>query len=127
VFIPGVGIALALVFTCSINITMGSGLILLLVKNGMYHPTWGPAGTIAAFIPGLDFLPFWLGIVITGIVQDMKKEGGVLGTVASVATLASSPSIKNATSTMGKINTMQHDIMPRPANNNQPSYVQQAA
>ncbi|MGC9602427.1 MAG: hypothetical protein ABSE76_01650 [Minisyncoccia bacterium] len=100
VLIPGVGIALALVFSFCINVTMGSGLMLLLVTNGMYHPTWGPAGFIGSLIPGLDFLPFWLGIVIAGIVQDMSKEGGLAGKAIGLVQTATAAASGNVTGTV---------------------------
>ncbi len=83
--LPGVGLIIGLALTFCINITMGSGLILLLVMNGMYHPKWGPAGFVGGSIPGLDFLPFWLGVVIAGIMHDMAKEKSALGTVAKLS------------------------------------------
>lgn len=98
---------------------MGSGLILLLVMNNMYHPTWGPAGFIGGLIPGLDFLPFWLGVVIAGIIQDIKKEkaaaGAISATVSTTTNAKASAAIKN------------FDGITKPANDNQPSYVQKAA
>ena len=80
-----IGIAIGLVVSWCINVTMGSMLLLFLVLNGMYHPKWGTAGFIGAFIPGLNALPFLVGMVIAGIMHDIAQEGGALGTVAKVA------------------------------------------
>lgn len=84
--IPGLGIVLALAITFCINATMGMGLLFLLVSQGMYHPKFGPVGTILGLVPPFNFLPVWVGLVGAGIVQDMSKEKGTLGAVAGVAT-----------------------------------------
>lgn len=90
VAIPGVGIILALVVSYCINITMGCGLLYFLISEGMYHPKVSPFVLIGGLIPGLDFLPFWIGLVIAGIVQKMSEEKGLLGNVARVAVAAQS-------------------------------------
>ncbi len=95
--LPGIGLIIGLALTFCINITMGSGLVLLLALNGMYHPKWGPAGLIGGLIPGLDFLPFWLGIVIAGIAQDMSKEKGLIGAAAGMVVAGTSVASGNVT------------------------------
>ncbi len=82
---PWIGIVLAFAITFCINVTMGAGLLFLLATQGMYHPKFGPFTLIGGLLPGLNFLPFWLGLVIAGIVHDKSKEGGSLGALAKLA------------------------------------------
>ena len=119
-----IGIGIGLTVSWCINITMGSGLMLLLLINRMYHPKWGPAGLIGAFIPGLDSLPFWVGIVIAGIVYDMSQEGGLVGAAAGMvqaATTGTSGSVTGALQGAKTIVTNARTAsMPQaPANDNQ--------
>jgi hypothetical protein len=79
-----IGLGLALTVGWCINITMGAGLWLFLVLNGMYHPKWGPASFVGAAIPGLNALPFLVGMVVAGIMHDMAKQEGGLGTAAKL-------------------------------------------
>ena len=86
--IPVLGIIFAFTITFCLNITMGAGLIALLASHGMFHSKWGPLAVVGGFIPGFNFLPFWLGLVAAGIAQDMSKQKGLLGTLAKTATAA---------------------------------------
>jgi hypothetical protein len=113
------GVALGITVGWCINVTMGCGLLLLLVMNGMYHPKFGQIAAIGAFIPGLDAFPFLIGLVITGIFYDLSKEKGLLGAAARVAVAAQSPSLQNTASAAASVKNIQSDI--------QPSYAQKAA
>lgn len=120
--IPYVGIMIALVISYCINITMGAGLILLLAVNGMYHPKWGPAGVVGGLIPGINVLPFWIGMVIAGIIHDKAKEGGIVGTIAGAveggtSALSGSPAgtLQAAKSIVPSI---RQKTVPEPANDN---------
>jgi len=83
--LPGIGIVLGLAITFCINATMGIGLLLALSLNGMYHPRISPFGIIGGLIPGLNILPFWVGLVAAGIIYKMNAEGKNLSTVGSLA------------------------------------------
>ena len=83
--IPGVGIILALAITFCINATMGAGIIIALGFFDMYHPRFSPFGIIGGLIPGLNFLPFWVGLVAAGIIYKMNAEGEDLGGISKVA------------------------------------------
>jgi hypothetical protein len=83
--IPYIGFVLALTVTFCINATMGAGLLFSLIQQGMYHPKFGPVAIIGGLIPGLNVLPFWVGLVGAGIMQDKSKERGIVGEVAGVA------------------------------------------
>ena len=73
--IPGFGLVLGPAIAFCINATMGAGLIVLLLINGLFHPRFGPFISVGGYIPYVDFLPFWLGLVIMGIIHDMQKNG----------------------------------------------------
>jgi len=83
--IPELGLVLSIAITFCINATMGVGLVFALVSNGMWHPKFGPVALIGGLLPGLNFLPFWIGLVGAGIVHDMSNEGGVIGEAAKIA------------------------------------------
>ncbi len=85
VAIPGVGIVLAFTITFCINATMGAGLLLALASFGMYHPRFSPFGIVGGLIPGLNFLPFWVGLVVAGIVYKSNAEGKDLGGISKTA------------------------------------------
>jgi hypothetical protein len=99
--IPGVGIVIGMPLDVVINITMGSGLVLLLAQNGMFHPKFCPAGIVAGALPGIDSLPVWLALVIAGILQKMAtEETGTTGMLARVASSASSFSLSSPLAVM---------------------------
>jgi hypothetical protein len=82
----GIGFVLGVAIAFSINVTMGVGLLLpLLALNEMYHPRISPFGIVAGLIPGLNVLPFWVGLVIAGIIYKRNAEGKSLGGVAGAA------------------------------------------
>lgn len=83
--IPGIGFILGLAISYCINITMGAGLLIALVSFDMYHPRISPFGIVAGLIPGLNVLPFWVGLVVAGIVYKMNAEGENLGGITSAA------------------------------------------
>jgi hypothetical protein len=121
------GMAIGFTIDVCLSLTLGSGLIFVLFMFGMFYPKYVWSGSIAEFLPGFDILPGWTAMVVLSILEKSKEERGVLGTVAGVATLAASPSGINIASTIGRAHTMKNDIAARPANDNQPSYAQQAA
>lgn len=122
-----IGLAIGFTIDVCLSLTLGAGLIFILFMFGMFYPKYVWSGGIAEFLPGFDILPGWTALVVFSILEKSKQEGGVLGTVAGVATLAASPTVANIASTIGKANNMQNDITARPANDNQQSYAQQAA
>ncbi len=104
--IPGVGLMIGIPLAVCINITMGSGLVLLLVNNGMFHPRFGPMGIVAGAIPGLDSLPIWLALVIAGVIHKMaEEESGIMGSVAKIASSANKFSLANPSATLKSLNT----------------------
>ena len=93
--IPGLGFILGLAITFCINATMGIGLLFLLAANNMYHPRLSPFAIIGGLIPGLNVLPFWVGLVIAGIVYKTNAEGENLGGVTSTALKLQSTYLSN--------------------------------
>jgi len=98
--IPVVGTVLGLVVALCVNVTMGAGFLFLLISNGMYHPKFGPFFIIGGFLPGIDFLPFWLGLGVVAILQDYEKEHpkafGVAGAAIQTALNVESGNIAGA-------------------------------
>ena len=108
--IPAIGTVLGIVVAFCINATMGAGLLYLLWANDMYHPNYGSFLTVGGVIPGLDFLPFWLGLVVAGIVYDMTREGNLAG-VGRVAQLAEElAQTKNPLSQMKSVMRARDDL-----------------
>ncbi|MDO8518185.1 MAG: hypothetical protein Q7S26_02765 [bacterium] len=123
--IPGIGFILALAITFCINATMGAGLLFLLISQGMYHPKFGPATVIGGLIPGINVLPFWIGLVVAGIVHDMGNEKGMIGEVAKLADNLQSTKnpLSRARSVMSASKDMRRLTEGRPpqiANDNEP-------
>ncbi len=84
--IPGIGFVLGIAIAFCINITMGVGFLMpLLALSDMYHPRISPFGIIAGLIPGVNVLPFWVGLVIAGIIYKTNAEGKSLGGVTGTA------------------------------------------
>lgn len=106
--IPGLGIILAFAITFCINATMGMGLLIALISNGMFHPKFGPAGLVLGMTPPFNVLPIWIGLVIAGIVHDMSNEKGALGEVAKLAD--SLQSAKNPFSKAGAVLTASSNM-----------------
>ncbi len=128
--IPGIGIVLALAVSTCINITMGSGLLLLLISNKMFHPKFGRFGVVLSVMPPFNFLPIWIGLVGAGIAQKMGEEKTALGAIARLTTSANSVATGNPVSTVKNVGaaaqnlkTPQHSL---PANDNQPQTQQRA-
>lgn len=83
--IPGIGMLLGMAIAFCINVTLGAGLLALLALNDMYHPRLSPFGIVGGLLPGLDFLPFWVGLVAAGIIYRMNAEGKPLAQMAKTA------------------------------------------
>lgn len=103
------GIAVGLGISWCINITMGAGLVLLLLYEGMFYPHYLFPGFIAEIIPGINDLPFWMLIVVLCIIKKTGEEAeGVLGTAARVAAgaalIASNPaSVRGTAATLQSV------------------------
>jgi len=83
--IPVIGFVLGLAITFSINATMGAGLLVVLMSQGMWHPKFGPVGMVLGLVPPFNFLPIWIGLVAAGIAHDMANEKGAVGEMAKLA------------------------------------------
>ena len=83
--IPVVGPVLAIIIAFCINATMGAGLLIALASFGMWHPRLSPFGIIGGLIPGLNVLPFWVGLVIAGIAYKMNADGESVGGITGAA------------------------------------------
>lgn len=109
--IPYIGFPLAIAISLSINITMGAGLLFALVANDMFHPKWGPAGVVASFIPGINVLPFWIGLVIAGILHQTEKgKGGAAGSVAKILSTVNPASLTNPINALKTARTIGNTI-----------------
>lgn len=81
-----VGVILGFVISACLSMTIGAGLITLLMFSGMFYPKFLLPGGVAELIPGFNLIPTWTAITILSVLQKNKEKGGVVGTVASVAT-----------------------------------------
>lgn len=93
-----VGIILGFVVTFCFSATLGVGLFTLLVLNGLYYPKFMLPSAIAELIPGFNLLPGWTAMVILCLIQKSKEEGGLVGSVASVAGAVTNPSVNSVAS-----------------------------
>jgi hypothetical protein len=131
--ISGIGIVIGLAVSFCINITMGSGLVLLLANNKMFHPKYGPFGIVVSAIPGLNSLPVWIALVGAGIVQKMgEEETGLTGMLARIAGAASSLSASNPVAALQSANTIKQAVQDTPqhslpANNTAPTAQQRTS
>lgn len=124
-WLPGLGWLLSITIVFCINITFGSGLLFLLITNGMFHPRLGPVGVVFGVVPPFNFLPIWLGLVLAGIAHDMSKEKGALGEIAKLADtlqqtknpLTRARAIMSASKDMSRLTQGRP---PQPANDNEP-------
>ena len=94
-FTEPIGIMLGFAISVCLSFTLGAGLIMLLILAGMYYPKFMLGGGVAELIPGFDIIPGWTAMTILCVLKKSKEQGGVIGTVASMATAAASPSVSN--------------------------------
>ncbi len=78
-----IGVALGFVLEIIVSLTIGSGLILLLIFNGMYYSTRTPVGLIFEIMPGLDILPGWTVMTILCVLKKRAEEGKLLEKAAT--------------------------------------------
>ena len=113
--IPGIGIVIGIPLDWVINVTMGSGLVLLLAQNDMFHPKLGPASLVVSALPVINTLPIWLGLVIAGILHKTAAEKmGTTGMLAKVASSASSFSLSNPLAVMRSAGSIAQTIKTPP-------------
>lgn len=124
--IPGVGFVLGLAVSFSINATMGVGLILALSACDMYHPRISPFTIIGGLIPGLNLLPFWVALVIAGIVYKINAEKKSLMPVAGVA-LSLQENYASGTSPVQKMRQAFGMVSERRATGRPPHIIENAA
>ncbi len=129
--IPGIGIVLAIAVSTCINITMGSGLLILLISNKMLHPKFGRFGVVAGAIPPFNMLPIWIALVSAGIAQKMGEEKTALGAIARIATATNPTSLANPVGAVKSAGAMVQAAQSAPqrslpANDNQPQTEQRA-
>jgi len=109
--LPGIGFFLGIIESFCINITMGAGLLLLLINNKMFHPKFGPFGVVLSLVPGLNALPVWIGLVTAGIIQKVGEEkGGILGAAAKITSSAKDISISNPGAALKTAATVRHAL-----------------
>lgn len=86
-----IGLVIGFAVSICLSMTLGAGLIMLLILSGMYYPKFMLPGGVAELIPGFDLIPSWTAMTILCVLQKNKEEGGLLGTAAGVATAVASP------------------------------------
>jgi hypothetical protein len=69
-----VGVMLGFAVSICLAVTLGAGLITLLIFNGMFYPKYLLPGGISEFIPGVSLIPAWTAIVIFSALQKNKDE-----------------------------------------------------
>ncbi len=89
-----IGLMMGFAISICLSMTLGAGLIMFLILNGMYYPKIMLPGGVAELIPGFDLIPSWTAMTILCVLQKVKEEkaGSVVGAVASIATASPSPS-----------------------------------
>lgn len=68
------GIALGFAVNFTISVTVGTGLIMLLAFNGMFHPARIIPAYLSEAAPGFANLPVWTGLVVWSLYKKNKKE-----------------------------------------------------
>ena len=69
-----IGIAIGFAVNFTISVTVGTGLIMLLAFNGMFHPTRVIPAYLGETAPGFANLPVWTGLVLWSLHKKNKKE-----------------------------------------------------
>ncbi len=88
-----VGLMLGFAISICLSVTLGAGLIMLLILCNMFYPKYLLPGGVAELMPGFDLIPGWTAMTIMCVLQKVKdeKRGGTVGAVAAVVTTSPSP------------------------------------
>lgn len=113
------GIIFGFAVDICLSATMGAGLIMLLIFNGMFYPKVLLPGGISEIIPGFGLLPTWTAITIFSLLRKKKEEGGggIVGAAAGVASAVAAPS---ASSIAGAVQGVAAAVPQRPVDGIQP-------
>jgi hypothetical protein len=69
-----VGIILGFAISVCLSLTLGAGLIMLLIIYGMFYPKYLMPGGISELIPGFDLVPGWTALTILCVLRKVKDE-----------------------------------------------------
>jgi hypothetical protein len=80
-----VGVILGFAISVCLSLTLGAGLIMLLIIYGMFYPKYLMPGGISELIPGFDLIPGWTALTILCVLRKIRDEKTAqLKTAASV-------------------------------------------
>lgn len=119
------GTILGFAFDICISLTLGSGLIFLLMISGAFYPKYAWSGGVFELMPGFDVLPGWTLMVVLSLLKKQAEErkSGIVTTATKMVSTAGSVSLTNpvsavrgAASIKNTASTMRSDRTP--ANDN---------
>ncbi len=101
-----IGLVLGFAISICLSATLGFGLIMLLVFNGMFYPKYVYSGGIAELIPGFDLIPGWTAMTILSVIKKNKEEkqeksGGGKGLISRGVSMAINATPEGRALTLG--------------------------